>query len=612
MRHRRQFTRALLGASAIAFAMLPSPAAAQRVNRIVAFGDSYADQDNAQQLGLISPATQPLYPTGRFSGGSNYIDTLSQILNAPVVNFAIGGARSNPDFLFEVNSFLAGGGGPAFPTVTPTFGQNDLLAISIGGNDARAYAGSAGVIPFGASVAAAPGAAATAVASATTGLNALVAAGAPTISFLAGDTGRLFEFGITPAQSAIRTAYSNAYNGGMQTALAGYAANGVMVHYLDLTILLNNVTANPTAYGITNGIVCPLFATGNTSCVVSGGAGFLVYGDGLHLTSQGFAIVARYVAAQLQAPLTMQGTSELGLDTARQFGRTLTSRLDLGAPHDGDVAEGMQLFVVGDMFSHSLDENSSTDAFDVDGHGVSAGASFGFGNGVVGIVGNYSRPKAKFGADVASTRSKSLQVGGFAGFGLAGGFAQGYVGYGQDQHETSRAGVVSTMIGTPDGKHYLAGLKAGYLMPMGAVRIGPVVALDYAKAKVDGYTEGGDPALTLKVSSVSAKALTGSVGAELRGDFNTEGLQIRPFAAATAEMDLIGDGRTVRFAQTSAPTIVNSWQLDDRSKKVYARFTGGAAAEVIGKLSVDAILSGTVGQSQGDELSAHVGLKLGF
>jgi len=172
--------------------------------------------------------------------------------------------------------------------------------------------------------------------------------------------------------------------------------------------------------------------------------------------------------------------------------------------------------------------------------------------------------------------------------------------------------VVSTMIGTPDGKHYLAGLKAGYLMPMGAVRIGPVVALDYAKAKVDGYTEGGDPALTLKVSSVSAKALTGSVGAELRGDFNTEGLQIRPFAAATAEMDLIGDGRTVRFAQTSAPTIVNSWQLDDRSKKVYARFTGGAAAEVIGKLSVDAILSGTVGQSQGDELSAHVGLKLGF
>ena len=612
MIHRRLLARAVLGATVAAFTMLPSPAAAQQIDRIVAFGDSYADQDNAQQLGLISPAVQPLYPTGRFSGGSNYIDTLSQLLNAPVVNFAIGGARSSPDFLFEVNSFLAGGGGPAFPTVTPTFQANDLLAVSIGGNDARAYAGGPGVIPAGASVAAAPAAAATAVAAATSGLNALVAAGAPTISFLAGDTGRLFEFGITPAQSAIRTAYSNAYNSGMQTALAGYAANGVMVHYLDLTVLLNNVTANPTAYGITNGIVCPLFATGNTSCVATGGAGFLVYGDGLHLTSQGFAIVAQYVAAQLQAPLTMQGTSELGLDTARQFGRTLTSRLDLGAPHDGDVAEGTQVFVIGDMFSHSVEENSATDAFDIDGHGISAGASFGFGNGVVGIVGNYSRPKAKFAAEIASTRSKSLQIGGFAGFGLAGGFAQGYVGYGQDEHETSRAGVVSAMIGTPDGSHYLAGVKGGYLFPMGSVRIGPVVALDYAKAKVDGYTEGGDPALTLNVDSVSAKALTGSVGAELRGDFNTEGLQIRPFAAAALEMDLLGDGRTVRFSQTSAPTIVNHWEIDDRSKSAYARFTGGASAAVVGRLSVDAILSGTVGQKQGDELSAHVGLKLGF
>ena len=37
---------------------------------------------------------QQLYPTGRFSGGTNYIDTLSQLLAAPVENFAIGGARA--------------------------------------------------------------------------------------------------------------------------------------------------------------------------------------------------------------------------------------------------------------------------------------------------------------------------------------------------------------------------------------------------------------------------------------------------------------------------------------------------------------------------------------
>ena len=50
------------------------------------------------------------------------------------------------------------------------------------------------------------------------------------------------------------------------------------------------------------------------------------------------------------------------------------------------------------------------------------------------------------------------------------------------------------------------------------MRAGPVVALDYAKAKVDGYTETGDAALTLDVSSVKAKSFTGGLGLELRGD----------------------------------------------------------------------------------------------
>ena len=56
----RLICRALIGASALALAAVP--AAAQRVDHIVAFGDSYADDNNALQLGLIPPAFQPLYP----------------------------------------------------------------------------------------------------------------------------------------------------------------------------------------------------------------------------------------------------------------------------------------------------------------------------------------------------------------------------------------------------------------------------------------------------------------------------------------------------------------------------------------------------------------------
>lgn len=587
----------------VGLAALPSPSAAQRVDEIIAFGDSYADEGNAFELGLVPPHLIPLYPTRRFTGGTTYLDTLSQLLNAPVANFAVGGARANPDFLAEVGAFMAGGGG-VFPTVTPTFDENDLVTISIGGNDARAYGSSPG-----ASVAGAPAAAAPAIAATRIGLDQLVAAGAPTISFLAGNTGLLPEVAANPSVAAIRTAYSTAFNQGAQQVLAGYAADGVMVHYLDLSLVLERVQADLAAYGLT-GIACPAFP--NPTCLINGGAGFLFYGDLLHPTSQGSAIIAHYVATQLQAPLTLQGTSDLGLDTARQFGRTLMSRVNMAAPAGADQGEGVKVFLVGDSFSRDVKEDEATDAFDIDGVGVTGGVAFGFGSGVAGIAINYSRPKARFGADTADTRSRTWQVGAFGGTSSGPVVVQAYLGYGKDDHDIERQGVIDNLSADVDGSHWLAGAKAGYLVPMGPLRIGPVVALDYARAKVDDYIEEGDAALTLNVDSVSAKSLTGSLGAELRGDFDGGGVRVRPFASAVLEKELIGDGRTVHFSQTSAPIIVNRWELEDRSQKIYGRLSGGATAAILPGVTLNALASSTLGRDDGNEISVHVGLGFGF
>lgn len=609
--HRRLLNCAFLGATALAATVIATPASAQRIDRIVAFGDSYADTGNALRLAGIDPASTVVYPTGRFTGGLNYVDYLAQLLGVDQENFAIGGARTNtgnqsfglPGLTQEVGLFLGGGGTLGFPTVAPTFDEGDLVTVSIGGNDARAFEQGGGLIED------APDAAATAVGFAETNLDLLVAAGAPTISFLAGDTGRLPEIAGDPAGAEVRTAFSTAFNSGIQDVLAGYAANGVMVHYLDLSLMLDRVEANPAAYGLT-GIVCPAFP--DPTCVVNSGQGFLFYGDLLHPTSQGSAIIAQYIFTQLQAPLTLEATSELGLATAHQFGRTLSSRLDLAEPRDGGLAEGLRLFVVGDTFSRDLDQSDSTDAFDVDGVGVTAGISYGMGNSTVGIAVNHSEPRARFGADVSETESESWQVGAFGGIAMFGAFAQAYAGYGSDSHQVERMGVIDSMEAEADGKHWLAGLKAGYLMPVGIMRAGPVVALDYAKAEVDGYTERGDAALTLNVEDVSAKSLTGGIGAELRGDFEGGGVQLRPYASAMLEAELLSDARSVRFAQTSAPGIVNSWEFEERSKDPYGRFSVGGNAAILSGVTLNAVGSATVGKDRGDDVSAHVGLHFGF
>ena len=624
MTNRRLLGRSLLCATAFAATFAATPAAAQRVDQIIAFGDSLADDGNLFQiLPVVPPQAAQTYPTGRFTGGSNYIDTLSQLLDAPVRNFAIGGALTNntntngaglPGFTTEWNAFLTGNTlGGVFPAGSTTFDEGDLVTISIGGNDARTFQSgnaSLGIAPG--TIAGAPAAAAASVAAARAGMDALVAAGAPTISYLALNTAFAPEVAGNANAQAIRTAFANSFNAGIQDVLGGYAANGTIVHYLDATVVLQTVSANLTAYGFTSAGPCPVAQA--VSCVTNSEFAnqHIFYVDALHPTSRTSAVIARYVATQLQAPLTLEAPSELGVETARQFGRTLSSRADIGSPRDGDTAEGLRLFLVGDTFSRDVKADFASDQFDIDGVGATAGISYGFGTGTIGIAGNYSRPRAKFIGDVSRTESNSWQVGAFGGFAVAGAFAQGYLGYGWDDHEIERQGVVEGMQAQTDGDHWLAGAKAGYLFPVGIMRAGPVVALDYAKAKVDGYTETGDPALTLNVSSVSAKSFTGGIGAELRGDFDTGGLSVRPYLSAMVEKELSDNDRVVRFSQTTAPGIVNSWSLGDRSKSAYGRISGGGSAEILGGVTLNTVLSTTVGRDDGNDVSAQLGLNVGF
>ena len=123
-------SKALLfaGIAIAATTALTEPASAQRVNRIVAFGDSYADDGNLfELLGIPRPAA---YSNGRFSNGTNFVDTMGQQLGVQIQNFAIGGAFTGngningpgiPGFTTEWQSFLAGGGPAAFPRTNGQF-----------------------------------------------------------------------------------------------------------------------------------------------------------------------------------------------------------------------------------------------------------------------------------------------------------------------------------------------------------------------------------------------------------------------------------------------------------------------------------------------------------
>src|SRR5258708_7094821 len=188
----------IMVASAILLPMIGEAKAQTFFTTIQAFGDSYADTGNLIKItGPITIAGINIYPTGRFSGGTNFGDTTSTLLGIPPNNFAIGGAETGsfktangntispflPGFTDEWQGFVAAG-----TKIAPS----DLVEISIGGNDARFY------YQHGGTLAGVPAAATLSTNQAMAGINALVGAGARTIVFTVGDVSQFPGAGRNP------------------------------------------------------------------------------------------------------------------------------------------------------------------------------------------------------------------------------------------------------------------------------------------------------------------------------------------------------------------------------------------------------------------------------
>jgi uncharacterized protein YhjY with autotransporter beta-barrel domain/phospholipase/lecithinase/hemolysin len=606
----KKFASRLLATAALVAGagLIATPAHAQRIERIVAFGDSYADDGNFFELtGIPRPAP---YPNGRFSNGTNFIDTLSQILGKPVDNFAIGGAFTGSGningipglgFQLEYQSYLAGGGPAAFPRVSGQFGAQDLLAISIGGNDARAYRLGGGTVA-GATAAATPK-----VVEATTGLTALVNAGARNITFLAGDVGRLPE-AVGQPSAAAGTAFSTAFNQGMQTSLATFANQGVIVNYLDLNLIGDRVQANPGAFGLQS-------AGASTPADLAAGRAddFLFYVDRVHLSSAGFAVVGRYAARQLEAPLHLEAQAETVLLAAEGFGQTLENRLDLGSAEEGGEGPPLRLFVSADYGQRTTDSTLTSLGSRMERWSGTAGLEYDGGQWLVGAAANLSSGETSLKGGTGNVGSRGLQGGAYASWSNGNAFIEAYGGLGRVDLDIRREAVIDDIQGEAQADTMIAGAQIGYLFDVGRLKIGPVVGVSYAKADLEGFTETGDPVLTLNVESQEDDQLVGSVGIEANASFDFGGARVAPYLTASAQRGLEEDeGRTIRYALTAAPGIVNNWSIEGGSDETYGRLTGGANFELTRAVTLQVAAATTIGQDGGDNSSASVALRFGF
>jgi uncharacterized protein YhjY with autotransporter beta-barrel domain len=499
-----------------------------------------------------------------------------------------------------------------------------VLAISIGGNDARAYYQSGG------SLAGAPAAASVSAAQAIAGVGALVGAGARNVVFTVGDVSTLPEATGRPNVAA-GSLFSQTYNLQTQSALALFARAGVRVEYVDIALIGREISANPALYGFTSAGPCPLTCLGNPAVQSQ----YLFYVDALHLTSHGFAVLGEYIVNRLDAPLTLPAQGDMGIRAAQGFAAVLFGRLDLFREASVIVSEPLayapvrkgpfvavppppppsplSVYILANGGFGSRSNTPQSFGYNWDAVGGTLGAEYRINpNAFVGAAFNYVNPSANLFNGNGTTDTNSYQAGVYGAWVGAHFFAQGFVGGGFQQYRNVRLGVVDLVRSNPTGSSLIAGGKVGYLFNAGPFKIGPILGATYARADIKSFTETGDPALVLTIGPQKVDTVVGSAGAQIRYPVIFNGVAWNPYLNLTADDDFRGNGRIIQFGAVSAPLITNTWTVPNGSHRVYGRVAGGVQADMASYIAVTLTASRTIGRQGGDDFYGSGGIKVSF
>ncbi|HLJ20730.1 MAG TPA: autotransporter domain-containing protein [Stellaceae bacterium] len=628
---------ALLGATL-------APAEAQWKS-LTDFGDSYADTGFAPGGVLRLPPANfpcpngpPLAPTCRFTGGTTFVDSLQAIYHLPqATNYAFGGARTDntnttstpgfpePGFAQELAIFAASG---------TRFTEHDLIALSIGGNDIS-------LVPSTDTIPQVEALAVAAAGRAAAGVQQLAAAGARTFAWLSTGTTKYFPAppngsdGL-PLSTDQRDAWANTYYQQTQQMLAPLARSGVRIFLFDFGILEARIAADPGQYGFASAGGCQAIL-GIPGCLGSSQAvqNSFFFFNAVHPTSAAMAVIATYMANQVDAPETVVPQGSIASSIARNFSTSVLGRLDAYRTFEGaGMSAPVAMAMAYDMPSQALGPPAQESQWSIYGNVeyasgsrdrqfLSAGYDYSAVGGTVGVeyrvdprlrlggVFGYSAPDVGLDVQNAHDHIDAYGIAGYASLTDINWFGDALVGFGRQDHALDREGVLGLIRGSTSADTIAVAGHGGYLVNIGPLRAGPIAGIDYTHATIDGYTETGDALLVMTVARQSLDALTGDAGVQLRYPLQLGPIPVSPYLNLTAEHDFLGSGRTVTTTLVTAPLLPVLTPVPD-DRHTYGKLAVGIAAAVTERVSATATVATTFARPGGNDLSVSGGIKVSF
>ena len=592
----RNFKRNLLaGAMALAFSV---PAAAQFTGAYI-FGDSLSDGGQYGGRYTTNPGLTAaeyvnqafgLTTTPSFQGGTNYA-AAGAVMNAPQGTPATS-------VMAQVNQLLAKG----------ALDPNALYQIQGGGNDIlnqfTLYA--TGKI----SQAQLQGAVSQAALDLATAAGKLQAAGARYIIVQGmpndGMAPELQPFG-AQAVAAV-TQLSGLFNTTLTQAIA---QGGLKVIPFNTLAFMNEVAANPAAYGLVN-VTSPACTTptGNTctsSTLVAPNANMTyMFADGHHgatgmYLAWGSAMTSmitgpEQIATLPQAPFAVEDANFRALD-----GRMWSS---FDAPRSQKKLEAWASYDYGstDMSAGPGNGSASTNTIAV---GMDSKVN---DRMLIGGMFGYTENKGDFGGAGGGFKLRQPVGTMYVGYGEGPWYVGATVGAGAlDYTDVNRNILLGTSVrnesGQTRGWEYTGRLLGGYWFKFQDLLHGPYARLTYTKSQVHAYSESGSDSTALSYDPQEREQILWSAGWQVAGSFGG----VRPFARVTWEYDSKDQTPSVT---ASSNTLGGSYTIPGvKPDNSYALFNIGASTD-FGGVTGFITGSGTAARGDGDYWAVTVGLRM--
>ena len=628
--------------SVIILAATALPAKAQ-FTALYGFGDSYADTGTAPGGAFrLAGITCIYHPNCTFTGSTTFVQSLQSIYGLPgMTNYAIGGARTD-----NTNTLSNTLPPPPLPGFSYELAQSaglhyssrDLIALSIGGNDLSGI-DVTGIADRGGYIASK---ATTSAANAVAGVQQMAAQGARNIAWLGTGSSKwfpertlgTFNGGTYNFSDTERDIWADTYYRQTQLMLAPLAQSGVRIFLFNFGILQQRVHDNPGMYGFTSATNCEAGPPGSTTpASVNWDFAGCFYQNSVHPTGTAMALIATYMANQIDAPTTVVPQGAITASIATGFAGSVFGRLDASRSFQPfGIGNAMAMAYAGPTkapapvrpedrwsvysdFSYasaSLDKQFLNAGYDYHAAGGTFGIEYRYDSKWrLGFALGYSEPEITLGVQNAHDHVKSYQFAGYGSFSDTNWFADALIAYGRHDFSLDRQGVIDVIHGSTSADTFTAAARAGYLVNAGAVRVGPIAGFNYTHGVIGAYTESGDILLTMMVDRQTINALTGNAGLQLRLPFVAGTALYSPFINLTAEQDFAGSGRNVTTTLVTAPLlpILTPVSAHDRT---YGKVAAGIGASIAGNISATVNVATTFAREGGNDFAVSGGIRAAF